>query len=219
MLARAWIVFSCFALAACGHSKSADDAKAVDAGRALAAFDAEPDEEDTPDGTEEAPRKEGTKQASTTLSRRVRKLSLEAEEIAAIFAKIPKLAELAPELRLYAEPYDVNVVRRRGKSEQVEGWNFSAVPVLWTPAGGKPHLVVTGKSGKNAFVVALERLDDGGYELASSIIFRNDPGPFVLAYQNDPRERILWSSCWQCSGEGGAIVARDEGKRVVVIHY
>jgi len=210
---------ACVALAACGRSKSTDETKAVDAGGAHVELDAGPIEENAPDGTEAEPRKDGTKQASTTSTRRVRKLSLQAEEVAAIFAKIPRLAELAPELRLYAEPYDVNVVRRRGKSEQVEGWTFSAVPVLWTPAGGKPHLVVTGKSGKNAFVVALERLDDGSYELASSIIFRNDPGPFVLAYQNDPRERILWSSCWQCSGEGGAIVARDDGKRVVVIHY
>lgn len=146
----------------------------------------------------------------------VRKLSLDAKEIAAIFEKIPRLAELAADLRLYSEPYDVNVVRKRG-SEDVSDYVFSANPVLWTPAGGKPHLVITGKSKKDAFVVALERLPNGGYELASSLVFRNDPGPFVLAYQPYARERLLWTSCWKCSGEGGAIVARDAGQRVVVI--
>lgn len=146
----------------------------------------------------------------------VRKLSLDAEEIKAIFSKIPRLRELTGELRLFDEPYDVNVVKRRG-SQDVEGWLFSANPVLFTPRGGAPHLVVTGKSKKDAFIVALERLPGGSYELASSLIFRNDPGPFVLAYQQNARERIQWTSCWKCRGDNGAIVARDGGARVVII--
>jgi len=216
---RAIVLLAAFALISCGRSGTKKNPAPADAGPALAVLDAGVDEEEELDESGEPSPKGGTKAATTTTSRRpVRKLSLESAEVAAIFAKIPRLAELAPELRLYAEPYDVNVIRRRGKDD-VEGWTFSALPVLWTPAGGKPHLVVTGKSGKNAFIVALERLEDGGYELASSIIFRNDPGPFVLAWQNDARERIHWSSCWKCSGEGGAVVARDEGKRVVIIHH
>lgn len=165
-------------------------------------------------GASEKTRASGS--AGTGTGTGVRKLSLDAKEIAAIFEKIPRLAELAADLRLYSEPYDVNVVRKRG-SEDVSDYVFSANPVLWTPAGGKPHLVITGKSKKDAFVVALERLPNGGYELASSLVFRNDPGPFVLAYQPYARERLLWTSCWKCSGEGGAIVARDAGQRVVVI--
>lgn len=148
--------------------------------------------------------------------RGVRKLSLDADEIGAIFEKIPRLRELTDELRLFSEPYDVNVVKRRG-SQDVGDWLFSANPVLWTPAGGEPHLIVTGKSKKDGFVVALERLPSGDYQLASSIIFRNDPGPFVLAYQANARERLQWTSCWKCKGDGGAIVAKDSGKRVVVI--
>lgn len=148
--------------------------------------------------------------------RAIRKLSLDAEEIGAIFSKIPRLRELVDGLRLYGEPYDVNVVRRRG-SQDVGDFLFTANPVLWTPAGGAPHLVLTGKSKKDAFVVALERLPSGDYQLASSIIFRNDAGPFVLAYQANARERLQWTSCWKCKGEGGAIVAKDSGKRVVVI--
>lgn len=146
----------------------------------------------------------------------VRKLSLDAEELGAIFSKIPRLKALTEDLRLFDEPYDVNVVKRRG-SQDVEGWLFSANPILFTPQGGSPHLVVTGKSKKDAFIVALERKPDGSYELASSLMFRNDPGPFVLAYQQNARERIQWTSCWKCKGDGGAIVAKDSGKRVVVI--
>lgn len=146
----------------------------------------------------------------------VRKVSMDAKRVAEIFSKIPRLAELAEDLRLYSEPYDVNVVRKRG-SEDVGNWLFTASPLLWTPAGGVPHLVLTGKSKKDAFIVALEQLPDGDYRLASSFVFRNDPGPFVLVYTPEARERLLWTSCWKCSGENGAIVARDSGRRVVVV--
>ena len=224
MFARALALLACIALVSCSRSASKARTEPIDAGPALDAPDTGSADNDELDDAEEEDDEEaesssgdGAKKTSTRPRRPVRKLSLDAEEIAAIFAKIPRLAELAPELQLFAEPYDVNIVRQRGSSN-VEGWTFSAVPVLWTPAGGKPHLVATGKSGKNAFVVALERLDDGSYELASSIIFRNDPGPFVLAYQGNARERLVWTSCWRCSGEGGAVVARDDGQRVVVIH-
>ena len=30
------------------------------------------------------------------------------------------------------------------------------------------------------------------------------------------RERLLWSSCWKCAGEGGAVSLRD-GRRVIIV--
>ena len=48
------------------------------------------------------------------------------------------------------------------------------------------------------------------------LVLANDLGPFALAYHPEVRERLLWSSCWKCSGEGGAVAFRD-GRRVVIV--
>ena len=76
--------------------------------------------------------------------------------------------------------------------------------------------MVLGRGAKDSFIVALYRLPDNHYKLASSLLLVNDPGPFALAYHSEVRERLLWSSCWKCTGEGGTVSLRD-GRRVIIV--
>lgn len=187
-------------------------------------IEAKPAEEDEEEASEEGEgdegeEAEGAQQGSEPKRARrpVRKLSLDAEEVAEIFSKIPELRSLTEELRLFDEPYDINRVQRRG-SQDVGRYLFSANPVLFSPDGGDPHLVIAGKSGKDAFIVALRRLPDESYELSSRLLFKNDTGPFVLAYLPNARERLLWTGCWKCRGEGGSIALDDDKKGLVITH-
>src|SRR3546814_21151000 len=44
-------------------------------------------------------------------------------------------------------------------------------------------------------------------------ILENEPAPVAVGYSNGSRRELLWSACWGCGGEGGAITFRDDGRR------
>ena len=120
----------------------------------------------------------------------------------------------------FNEPDDTATVLRRGKTAQgpadLEGFTLTTSPLLWNPAPGEEVVVVLGRGAKDSFIVALYRLPDNHYKLASSLLLVNDAGPFALAYHSEVRERLLWSSCWKCTGEGGTVSLRD-GRRVIIV--
>ena len=121
---------------------------------------------------------------------------------------------------LFLDPDDPATVLKRGKTPQgppdTEGFTLTTSPLLWNPAPGEEVVVVLGRSAKDSFIVALYKLPDNRYRLASSLLLVNDLGPFALAYHPEVRERLLWSSCWKCAGEGGAVSLRD-GRRVIIV--
>jgi formylglycine-generating enzyme required for sulfatase activity len=149
-----------------------------------------------------------------------RKIALEPKQVAEIFLSIPQLSSLGTQLRFFTEPDDTATVLRRGKTAQgpadLEGFTLTTSPLLWNPAPGDEVIVVLGRGGKDSFIVALYKLPDNRYRLASSLLFANDTGPFALAYHPEVRERLIWTSCWKCTGEGGTVSLRD-GKRVIIV--
>ena len=149
-----------------------------------------------------------------------RKISLDPSQVAEIFATIPQLASVQQSIRYFAEPEDTTTVLRKGRTPQAaadpEGFTLTTSPLVWNPAPGEEVVVLLGHGSKDSFVVALYRLPDNRYRLASSLLLANDLGPFALAYHPNVRERLLWSSCWKCAGEGGAVSFRD-GRRVVIV--
>jgi hypothetical protein len=146
----------------------------------------------------------------------VRKVTLEAKQVAEMLGAVPQLASLQDGLRFYAEPDDVATVHKRGQRADLEGWTLTASPLVWNPVAGDEVLVLLARAKKDAVVAAFWRLPGDRYRLASSMVFQDETGPFALAYHGSIREKLLWSSCWRCPGEQGAIVLR-EGKRVVVV--
>jgi formylglycine-generating enzyme required for sulfatase activity len=148
-----------------------------------------------------------------------RKIALEPSQLAEIFATIPQLSSLQS-IRYFSDPEDPTTVLKRGKTSQgapdTEGFTLTTSPLLWNPAPGDELVVVLGRGAKDSFIVALYKLPDNRYRLASSLLLVNDLGPFALAFHPEVRERLLWSSCWKCAGEGGAVSLRD-GRRVIIV--
>ena len=135
-----------------------------------------------------------------------RKIALEPSRWRRFLPTIPQLASVGSQIRYFNEPDDTATVLRRGKTAQgpadLEGFTLTTSPLLWNPAPGEEVVVVLGRGAKDSFIVALYRLPDNHYKLASSLLLVNDAGPFALAYHGEVRERFLWSSCWKCTGEG-----------------
>jgi hypothetical protein len=57
---------------------------------------------------------------------------------------------------------------------------------------------------------------DDDYRLAGSFVMKNEPGPVALAYSDDIRPRLHFSTCWGCPGETGKILFRKP-ERVAIV--
>ncbi|MBI2391836.1 MAG: SUMF1/EgtB/PvdO family nonheme iron enzyme [Deltaproteobacteria bacterium] len=146
-----------------------------------------------------------------------RRGAVEAGKLAEILAGIPELSRLKG-VRFFKDS-EAAEVTEKAKNPPGAGWTLTAEPIVWSPVAGTEILVATGKSKGGAFVVALHRLHDAEgerYRLASSMIFANEQGPVLLAYQGNIRREIVWSMAWGAAGEGGAVTYRDDHRVVIV---
>lgn len=144
-----------------------------------------------------------------------RKADVDASRLGEVFATIPELARVRAGLRFFKES-EARDVTEKAKSPPGAGLVLTTEPILWSPEPGAELLVATGKSKGGAWVVALHRLAGDKYRLASSMLFVNEQGPVVLAYQPNIRREIVWSMAWGAAGEGGAVTARDDHRIVIV---
>ena len=140
--------------------------------------------------------------------------SISPSKLADVFASVPELARVKVSPHLFRDTEIVSVFEKA--KGPPAGATVTTDPVLWSPSPGEQILVVAGRSKGGAFVVALHVLGEDRYRLASSLVFANEQGPIVLAYQGNIRKEITWSMCWGCAGESGAVTYRDDHRVVIV---
>lgn len=146
-----------------------------------------------------------------------RKTKIDEGELARIFAKIPELARVGTEIKLFSDS-DVKTIVGRSNAPPHEGLTFATTPLLWSPVSGAELLVATGRGKTMGFVVALWTLPKDEYRFASAFFLLNDTGPVALVYDPSRRRDLRWSACWGCSGEQGVVSYRDDHRVVVTQH-
>jgi hypothetical protein len=145
-----------------------------------------------------------------------RKQPLAAEKLAELLRSDATTRDLAQNLKLFREPDSAETVVSRGPGDR-KGFSFSVSPLLWNPVAGAEFLVATARSGENtSFVVAFYALGEERYRVAASFVMKNEPGPVALAYTDDIRPRLHFSTCWGCPGETGKILFRRP-ERVAIV--
>ena len=145
-----------------------------------------------------------------------KKQPLAAERIAALLKEDPVTSALAKDLKLFREPDSAETVVSRGPGDR-KGFSFTVTPLLWNPIAGAEFLVLTARSGENtSFVAAFYALGEDRYRLAASFVMKNEPGPVALAYTDDIRPRLHFSTCWGCPGETGKVLFRRP-ERVAIV--
>ena len=91
------------------------------------------------------------------------------------------------------------------------------LPLLWNPVKGSEILLVTARSGEDtSFVAAYHVLGKDRYQLASSFVMKNEPGPVAFAYDEYIRPRLHFSTCWGCPGETGKILHRAPDDPIIL---
>jgi hypothetical protein len=144
------------------------------------------------------------------------KVHLGPERLVELLKSDPLTAPLAKDVKFFREPDSAETVVSRGPGDR-KGFSFTVAPLHWNPVPGADLLVLTGRSGENtSFVVAYFMLGDDGYKLAASFVMKNEPGPVALAYSDDIRPRLHFSTCWGCPGETGKILFRKPERIAIV---
>jgi len=151
-----------------------------------------------------------------TLGDAYAKAHVTAERLAELLKSDPITQALAKDVKFFREPESAETVVSRGPGDR-KGFSFTVVPLRWNPVPGADFLVLTGRSGETtSFVVAYFVLADDSYRLAGSFVMKNEPGPVALAYSDDIRPRLHFSTCWGCPGETGKILFRKP-ERVAIV--
>jgi len=162
-------------------------------------------------------------------------------QLSKMLGSIERLATLAGDVKYFREDDAIRTVKRRGdKAQVIEGIEsltqrdgppapppgarpfdldrakMTTAPLLWQPVPGEEIVLVTGRSAKDSFILALHRFpaEGGGYRyrVGAAFLMPGELGPVVLAYQPEVRKRLMWLTCVGCYGESGNIRYRDENR-------
>ena len=143
---------------------------------------------------------------------RFQKMPLGLDQLAALVASAPQLARIGAEV-VFFEPGDgTYLTRSRGAHED---FIFTSQPVVWTPKEGVRVLVLTGHGKESSFVAAWMPAPGGGLQLESAFVLVHEMSPIALAYKKTDPE-LMWTTCWQCPGEGGHVTLHEDGHIVIV---
>jgi len=145
-----------------------------------------------------------------------KRVELQPKELAEMFASVPALASLDKDISYFKEPDDVNIVLARGDAgAPPQNTVLTTSPLLWNPVPGEQIVVIAGRAGKDAFVVAFYRLPGDRYRIASTLVLKDEKGPLVLGFNGYVRKRLLWGTCWDCRGESGHVTYREDNRVVI----
>ncbi len=146
-----------------------------------------------------------------------RRAELPASQIASMIAGVPHLDKLDKDITYFKEPDDVQMVLARGDAgvSTVPNTSFTTSPMLWSPVPGEEILVVAGRSGKHAFIVAFYRLPGDRYRIGSSLLLKDEKGPIILGYNAYIRRRLSWARSWDTRAESGFVSYREDHRVVI----
>jgi formylglycine-generating enzyme required for sulfatase activity len=145
-----------------------------------------------------------------------RRADISPAEIAKMLASVPQMKGLAAEVSFFKEPDDTNQVLARGDAgAPPQNVTLTTSPLLWNPVPGEEILVVAGRAGKDAFVVAFYRLPGDRYRIGSSLWLKGEKSAVVLGFNGYVRRKLSWATCWECNGESGNVTYREDGRVVI----
>jgi hypothetical protein len=143
--------------------------------------------------------------------------NLSARAIREVLAAVPELADFAPQFRPFVpEQIDQALARRRMSRTSLPNWTFVSASILkWSPRFGEEAWIITGATEAAEIIAVVHPLPDGKFVHGTSFILERETQPIAIAYSPLSQRELLWSACWGCGGDGGAITFRDDARIVI----
>jgi hypothetical protein len=134
-----------------------------------------------------------------------RALDLEQDDAREKLRAMPETAALAASFRMHSPGSLLTALSLAGRSSQsLAPWQAATAAFSWSPVRGEELVVLNGDSQTGAALVAYYP-SASGPRFAGSFVTKDEHSPILLAYKTDTRDELLYSTCWGCGGEGGAL--------------
>ncbi len=139
--------------------------------------------------------------------------TLSREKLAEVLKSMPALSDVAEIFRLFsAKELDQGLDRARTSRARMAPWVAAPSMLVWSPVHGEEVWVLSGDTPRGALLIVLYPLRDGSYTLIGSFETAQEHAPFVIGYKPDAPKELLFSTCWGCGGEGGAISLGEDAR-------
>ncbi len=91
-------------------------------------------------------------------------------------------------------------------------WLPATKGLVWSPLHGERIGVFSGDTKEGALLVAFYQDASGRPVFGASYLTQNEHNAIVVAYKPDVTKELLFSTCWGCGGEGGALELGADGR-------
>lgn len=168
----------------------------------------------TPNLRAEAPRSaKPTAATESTQAAPFRPLALELDAARAALRAMPETRSFADAFRLHAAKSLLGALSNAGRSSQsLSPWQAATPAFGWSPLPGQELVILSGDSPAGATLIAYRMTKDGPH-FAGSFTTKDEHAPILVAYKRDTPDELLYSTCWGCGGEGGAL-RLDDARRL-----
>lgn len=133
--------------------------------------------------------------------------------LTAALVAMPETRELAAKFRLFSQGELGQALTQAGRSQSsLAPWQAIRGVLSWSPVRGEQIVVASGDTARGSLVVAYYPLPEGQVRFAGSYETKGEHTPILVAYKSDVRDELLFSTCWGCGGEGGALRLDDTAR-------
>jgi hypothetical protein len=123
-----------------------------------------------------------------------------------LFAAMPETAPLQHKFRPFSSEQITQRLHASGRtSGGIAPWLLAARGHLWSPQHGEQLGVVAGDTPEGAQLIVFYREHSGRLVFGASYLTRGEHDAILVAYKPDVPREVLFSTCWGCGGEGGAV--------------
>lgn len=139
--------------------------------------------------------------------------TLSREELGRILKGLPSLADVSETFRLFsAREIEQGLDAAHTSRVRMAPWLAAGSVLEWSPVHGETVWVLSGDTPRGAMLLALYPVRDQRFILIGTMEAANEHTPFIVGYKPDAPAELLFSTCWGCGGEGGAIKLGEDAR-------
>ena len=127
-------------------------------------------------------------------------------KLQALLASMAETRAVAAEFRPFSSEQVSQRLTASGRTSQgIAPWVLAPKGLLWSPMHGEQLGVLAGDTPNGAMLIVYYRESSGSVLFGASYLTRGEHDAILVAYKPDVPREVLFSTCWGCGGEGGAI--------------
>lgn len=134
-------------------------------------------------------------------------------QVREVLAQMPETRAIADTFKLFTPEQLSQRPSHAGRARtNIAPWQSVPKGLLWSPMHGEQIGVIAGDTAQGAMLIVFYREPTGRAVFGTSYLTRNEHDAIIVAYKLETLREVLFSTCWGCGGEGGAVEIAADGR-------